>query len=171
MHAQRVLLAVGMLLAAGCGSTDDNTLPCPTAGSAPVNPGHHYAANDPARPQPAGGAILDGTYYRTDTSYYDGVGPASDNFQGVLNVSGGQFAVYNNDFDDPATALVGTFTVAGTRITQTLTNGCGTTSAPVGTQQQVYFSAIAASGSTPAKLLMWDPDHTSNDKVLTFTRQ
>lgn len=163
-----------MLLAACSGSSSDNgggPLSCPTAGTAPVKPGHSYAANDPSRPQPTGGTILDGTYYRTDTSYYTGAASASGQFQGVVIISGTQVAHYNNDFDDPATAQVGTFTVSGNKITETLTNGCGSTSAPAGTQQQVYYSAIAASGSAPATLLMWDPDHANNDKVITYTMQ
>lgn len=107
-----------------------------------------------AKPVPAGGAIVDGTYFLTKHEVFAPSTPDANTRKRTIKLSGTTFETHENDTGKPEKRLCGTFTTSGTNITFTVTS-------PMSMVATIPYTATATTYVT----------FSTDDDVFTGTKQ
>jgi hypothetical protein len=130
---------------------------CPATATNPA-PVISSANSSATYPSALGGAPQDGTYYRTAVVFYNN--PSSEQYQGVIVISGNTVQIIDGNVTDPAPLrAAGTWSVQGTNLVVQAIAGC-----PAATQLALPFTA--SSSGTPS-FKTYEP---SKNKESTYTR-
>jgi len=141
----------------GGGGTDTSTPVDSGACTSAVNGGTVIpeTAGSGAFPTPAGGTILDGTYYLTKHEVYPPGAPDANMRKRTWVFSSGTFQAVNDDIGKPATKLSGTMAVSGAKVTLTVT-------CPMSLVATINFTATATTFTEHA---------SSGEDLFIFTKQ
>lgn len=141
----------------GGGGTDTSTPTDSGACTSAVNGGTVIpeTAGSGTFPTPAGGTILDGTYYLTKHEVYPPGAPDANMRKRTWVFSSGTFQAVNDDIGKPATKLSGTMAVSGTKVTLTVT-------CPMSVVATINFTATATTFTEHA---------SSGEDLFIFTKQ